>query len=169
MNRRAGRLSRLSDWLQTRERGAMADRLFTQGLAQDVKEYRQQTGDRKIDADLLRLQRYQQVIDGNRALGISLPEDAPGNTVRQPSPPQDPLAMPATPSDGAWDLWRRLCNNPHHHRPHRSADRSRAQTRIFPQCQRHRAKGLGASGGVYTRARVIIIRRADAVGRLWRS
>ncbi|MCP3380503.1 hypothetical protein NLM31_09060 [Bradyrhizobium sp. CCGUVB4N] len=112
VNRRAGRLSRLSDWLQTRERRAMADRLFTQGLAQDVKEYRQQTGDRKIDADLLRLQRYQQVIDGNRALGISLPEDAPGNTVRQPSPPQDPLAMPATPSGGAWDFWREVMQQP---------------------------------------------------------
>lgn len=53
VDRQARRLSRLSDWLQTRERGAMAGRLFTQGLAQDVKEYRQQTGDGKIDADLL--------------------------------------------------------------------------------------------------------------------
>lgn len=112
VNRQASRLSRLSDWLQTRERGAMAGRFFTQGLAQDVKEYRQQTGDGKIDADLLRLQRYQQVVDANQALGLGPPEDAAGNTVRQPSPPQDPLAMPATPSDGAWDLWREVMQQP---------------------------------------------------------
>ncbi|WP_246738298.1 hypothetical protein [Bradyrhizobium sp. CCBAU 051011] len=115
VDRRARRLYRLSDWLKTREKGAMAGRLNDDGLAQDVKEYRNQTGDSKIDADLLRLRRYQQVLEANRALGLAPPESAPplaGEGARQPGSPQELPATPATPSEGAWDWFRHQMQDP---------------------------------------------------------
>ncbi|WP_235977263.1 hypothetical protein [Bradyrhizobium archetypum] len=115
VDRRARRLYRLSDWLQTREKGAMAGRLNDNGLAQDVEEYRNQTADSKIDADLLRLRRYQQVLEANRALGLAPPESAPplaAEGARQPGSPQELPATPATPSEGAWDWFRNQMQEP---------------------------------------------------------
>ncbi|XSC42298.1 hypothetical protein ACF1BQ_027990 [Bradyrhizobium sp. RDT10] len=115
IDRQARRLSRLSDWLQTREKGAMAGRLNDDGLAQDVEEYRNQTADTKINADLLRLRRYQQVLEANRALGLPPPESArplAGEGARQPGSPQELPATPATPSEGAWDWFRNQMQEP---------------------------------------------------------
>ncbi|WOH52898.1 MULTISPECIES: hypothetical protein [unclassified Bradyrhizobium] len=115
VDRQARRLSRLSDWLQTREKGAMAGRLNDNGLAQDVEEYRNQTADTKINADLLRLRRYQQVLEANRALGLPPPESArplAGEGARQPGSPQELPATPATPSEGAWDWFRNQMQEP---------------------------------------------------------
>ncbi|KRR18287.1 hypothetical protein CQ13_35315 [Bradyrhizobium retamae] len=115
VDRQARRLSRLSDWLQTREKGAMAGRLNDDGLAQDVEEYRNQTADTKINADLLRLRRYQQVLEANRALGLPPPESArplAGEGARQPGSPQEVPATPATPSEGAWDWFRNQMQEP---------------------------------------------------------
>ncbi|KRQ94253.1 hypothetical protein CQ10_34355 [Bradyrhizobium valentinum] len=115
VDRQARRLSRLSDWLQTREKGAMAGRLNDNGLAQDVEEYRNQTADTKINADLLRLRRYQQVREANRALGLPPPESArplAGEGARQPGSPQELPATPATPSEGAWDWFRNQMQEP---------------------------------------------------------
>ncbi|GLR91151.1 hypothetical protein [Bradyrhizobium iriomotense] len=115
VDRQARRLYRLSDWLQTREREAMAGRLFTAGLTQDVEAYRQETKDSKINADLLRLGRYQQVLDANRALGLHPPVDAPplfGEGAQEPGPPQELPATPATPSSGAWGVFREAMREP---------------------------------------------------------
>ncbi|ANW02787.1 hypothetical protein [Bradyrhizobium icense] len=115
VDRRARRLYRLSDWLQTRERGAMAGRLNDAGLAKDVEEYERETEDTKINADLLRLQRYQQVLEANRALGLAPPESAPpfaAEGARQPASPQELPATPATPSEGAWDWFRNQMRDP---------------------------------------------------------
>ncbi|WP_439406773.1 hypothetical protein ACNJX9_35615 [Bradyrhizobium sp. DASA03076] len=115
VDRQARRLYRLSDWLQAREREAMAGRLFTTGLTQDVEAYRQETKDSKINADLLRLKRYQQVLDANRALGLQPPVDAPplfGEDAQQPGPPQEFPATPATPSSGAWAVFREAMREP---------------------------------------------------------
>ncbi|WP_407175507.1 hypothetical protein [Bradyrhizobium sp. STM 3562] len=106
IDRLARRLFRLSDWLRSSHRSAIADRLFTAGLTQDVEEYRQETGDGKINADLLRLGRYQQVLEANRALGLNPPEDAAspaGQGGPEASSPQELPATPATPSAGAWN------------------------------------------------------------------
>ncbi|WP_244608769.1 hypothetical protein [Bradyrhizobium algeriense] len=115
VDRQARRLSRLSDWLQTREKGAMAGRLNDNGLAQDVEQYRNQTADTKINADLLRLRRYQQVREANRALGLPPPESArplAGEGARQPGSPQELPATPATPSEGAWEWFRNQMQEP---------------------------------------------------------
>ncbi|MGY3622335.1 hypothetical protein [Bradyrhizobium sp. USDA 10063] len=115
VDRQARRLSRLSDWLQTHEKGAMAGRLFTDGLAQDVEEYKNKTEDTKINADLLRLRRYQQVVEANRALGLLPPEEArplAGEGARQPGSAQELPATPATPSAGAWDYLREQMQEP---------------------------------------------------------
>lgn len=105
IDRQARRLSRLSDWLQSHHKQAIAGRLFTAGLTQDVEEYRHEIEDSRIDADLLRLGQYQQVLEANRALGLHPPEHAaqPAEGARQAYEPQELLVMPATPSGGAWD------------------------------------------------------------------
>lgn len=103
IDRQARRLSRLSDWLQSHHRQPLAGRLFTAGLTQDVEEYRHETEDGKINADLLRLGLYQQILEANRALGAHPPEDAgppAGEGARLAASPQEP---PSTPSGGAWD------------------------------------------------------------------
>ncbi|QOZ36299.1 hypothetical protein [Bradyrhizobium sp. CCBAU 53421] len=106
IDRQARRMSRLSEWLRTHDKQAIAGRLFTSGLDQDVAEYRQETDDGKIKADLLRLGRYQQILEANRALGLHPAEDA-GQPVaegaRRAYSPQEVPATPATPSAGAWD------------------------------------------------------------------
>ncbi|WP_316397018.1 hypothetical protein [Bradyrhizobium sp. 33ap4] len=104
-DRQARRLSRLSDWLRSHHRPAMADRLFTPELAQDVEAYKQETQDSKINPDLLRLGRYQQILEANRALGLD-PEDGgqlAGEGAAHAHLPQELPATPATPSAGAWD------------------------------------------------------------------
>ncbi|AGS25276.1 hypothetical protein [Rhizobium etli] len=110
VNRQARRLSRLSDWLQRNDRGAMAGRLFTHGLAQDVETYKQQTEDSKIKPDLLRLRRYQQMLDANQAVGLPPPpQEVPlvgREGARQPASLQESASMPATPSEGAWAWFR---------------------------------------------------------------
>ncbi|MBB4189011.1 hypothetical protein GGE07_005690 [Sinorhizobium terangae] len=108
VDRQARRLARLSDWLERHQRGAMAGRLFTHGLAQDVEEYKQQTGDSKIKPDLLRLQRYQQVVDANQALELP----PPGQAYLPAEPPQELPPMPDTPSEGAWSLFREQMHGP---------------------------------------------------------
>ncbi|MGX9432591.1 hypothetical protein [Bradyrhizobium sp. LeoA1S1] len=115
VDRHARRLYRLSDWLQTRDKGAMAGRLNDDGLTRDVEQYRQQTEDTKINADLLRLRRYQQVLEANRALGLPPPEHArplAGEGARQNASPQELPATPATPSAGAWDWFREAMQEP---------------------------------------------------------
>ncbi|MGY3591717.1 hypothetical protein ACVIF9_010394 [Bradyrhizobium sp. USDA 4350] len=105
IDRQTRRMFRLSEWLQTHDRQPIADRLSTPGLAQDVEEYKQETKDSKINADLLRLGLYQQILEANRALGLPPPED-PGQSsaeaARQAHSPQELPATPATPSAGAW-------------------------------------------------------------------
>ncbi|MGY4473518.1 hypothetical protein ACVILL_000932 [Bradyrhizobium sp. USDA 3364] len=105
IDRQTRRMFRLSEWLQTHDRQPIADRLSTPGLAQDVEEYKQETKDSKINADLLRLGLYQQILEANRALGLPPPED-PGQpsaeAARQAHSPQELPATPATPSAGAW-------------------------------------------------------------------
>ncbi|WP_456659900.1 hypothetical protein [Bradyrhizobium sp. JR3.5] len=106
VDRRVRRLSRLSEWLQTHDKQPMAGRLFTPEFAQDVEKYRHQTGDSQINPDLLRLGRYQQILEANRALGLQPPEDAGqpfGEAARQAHSPQELPATPATPSAGAWN------------------------------------------------------------------
>ncbi len=115
VDRQARRLYRLSDWLQTREKGAMAGQLNDDGLTRDVEQYRQQTEDTKINADLLRLRRYQQVLEANRALGLPPPEDARPFAeagAQQPASPQELPVTPATPSAGAWDWFREQMQEP---------------------------------------------------------
>ncbi|WP_026202756.1 hypothetical protein [Bradyrhizobium sp. WSM2793] len=106
IDRQARRMSRLSEWLQTHDRPPIAGRLSTPGLAQDVEEYRHETDDSKINADLVRLGQYEQILEANRALGLRPPEN-PGQpsweAARQPHSLQEPPATPATPSAGAWD------------------------------------------------------------------
>ncbi|WP_027577619.1 hypothetical protein [Bradyrhizobium sp. WSM1743] len=106
IDRQTRRMFRLSEWLQTHDRQPIAGRLSTPGLAQDVEEYKHETGDSKINADLVRLGLYQQILEANRALGLPPPED-PGQpsaeAARQAHSPQDPPATPATPSAGAWE------------------------------------------------------------------
>ncbi|WP_235999220.1 hypothetical protein [Bradyrhizobium uaiense] len=105
IDRQTRRMFRLSEWLQMHDRQPIADRLSTPGLAQDVEEYKQETKDSKINADLLRLGLYQQILEANRALGLPPPED-PGQpsaeAARQAHSPQELPATPATPSAGAW-------------------------------------------------------------------
>ncbi|MET3583631.1 hypothetical protein ABID19_006696 [Mesorhizobium robiniae] len=123
VDRQARRLSRLSDWLQGHGRGAMAGRLFTHGLAQDVEEYKQQAEDTKIKPDLLRLQRYQQVLDANQMLGLT--------PARQPASSQELPPMPASPSEGAWTLLREHMQEPASWSPapHRGPQPSSSQER----------------------------------------
>ncbi|MBB4263656.1 hypothetical protein [Bradyrhizobium sp. CIR3A] len=106
IDRQARRMSRLSEWLQTHDRPPIAGRLSTPGLAQDVEEYRHETDDSKINADLVKLGQYEQILEANRALGLRPPEN-PGQpsweAARQPHSLQEPPATPATPSAGAWD------------------------------------------------------------------
>ncbi|UWU75674.1 hypothetical protein N2603_37670 [Bradyrhizobium huanghuaihaiense] len=106
IDRQARRMSRLSEWLQTHDRPPMAGRLSTPALVQDVEEYRRETHDSKINADLVKLARYEQILEANRALGLRPPED-PGQpsweAARQPLALQNPPATPARPSAGAWD------------------------------------------------------------------
>jgi len=106
IDRQTRRMFRLSEWLQTHDRPPIAGRLSTPGLAQDVEEYRRETDDRKINADLVRLGQYEQILEANRALGLRPPED-PGQpsveAARQAHSPQELPATPATPSAGAWE------------------------------------------------------------------
>ncbi|MCC8972019.1 hypothetical protein H8B01_16525, partial [Bradyrhizobium sp. Cham227] len=106
IDRQTRRMFRLSEWLQTHDRQPIAGRLSTPGLARDLEEYTQESKDSKINADLLRLGRYQQILEANRALGLPPPED-PGQpsveAARQAHSPQQLPATPATPSAGAWD------------------------------------------------------------------
>jgi len=106
IDRHARRMSRLSDWLQTHDRPPMAGRLSTPAFVRDVEEYRRETGDSKINADLVKLGLYQQILEANRALGLPPPED-PGQpsreAARQPHSLQEAPATPASPSAGAWD------------------------------------------------------------------
>ncbi|WP_244485092.1 hypothetical protein [Bradyrhizobium tropiciagri] len=105
IDRQTRRMFRLSEWLQTHDRQPIADRLSTPGLAQDVEEYKQETKDSKINADLLRLGLYQQILEANRALGLPPPEDLgqpSAEAARQAHSPQELPATPATPSAGAW-------------------------------------------------------------------
>ncbi|WP_174551897.1 hypothetical protein [Sinorhizobium saheli] len=115
VDRHARRLCRLSDWLQTRKKGAMAGRLNDDALAQDIEQYKHQTADTKIKSDLLRLRRYQQVLEANRALGLPLPEGArplAGEGAREPRWLQELPATPSTPSEGAWDWLREQMQDP---------------------------------------------------------
>ncbi|WP_225175205.1 hypothetical protein [Bradyrhizobium sp. NBAIM02] len=109
IDRQARRMSKLSEWLQTHDRPPMAGRLSAPAFVRDLEEYRLETNDKKINADLVKLGRYQQILEANRALGLRPPED-PGQTsreaARQPHAVQDPPATPGSPSAGTWD-WRR--------------------------------------------------------------
>ncbi|MCP1835313.1 hypothetical protein J2R76_003650 [Bradyrhizobium sp. USDA 4532] len=105
IDRQTRRMFRLSEWLQTHDRQPIAGRLSTPGLAQDLAEYTQETEDSKINADLVRLGLYQQILEANRALGLPPPEDAgqpSGLAAPQAHSPQEFPATPATPSAGAW-------------------------------------------------------------------
>ncbi|MGY4189677.1 hypothetical protein [Bradyrhizobium sp. USDA 4459] len=106
IDRQTRRMFRLSEWLQTNDRPPIAGRLSTPGLAQDVEAYKRQTEDSKISADLVRLGRYQQILEANRALGLPPPQD-PGHpaaeAARQARSPRELPATPATPSAGAWE------------------------------------------------------------------
>ncbi|MHC2253473.1 hypothetical protein ACVILK_003165 [Bradyrhizobium embrapense] len=105
IDRQTRRMFRLSEWLQTHDRQPIAGRLSTPGLVQDVEEYKQETKDGKINADLVRLGHYQQILEANRALGLPPPEDAgqpSGGATPQAHSPQEFPATPATPSAGAW-------------------------------------------------------------------
>ncbi|WGD50958.1 hypothetical protein QA641_36150 [Bradyrhizobium sp. CB1650] len=106
IDRQTRRMFRLSEWLQTHDRHPISGRLSTPGLAQDVGEYKQETGDSKINADLVRLGRYKQILEANRALGLPPPED-PGQpsaeAARQAHSSQELPSTPATPSAGAWE------------------------------------------------------------------
>ncbi|WFU23381.1 hypothetical protein QA649_35930 [Bradyrhizobium sp. CB1717] len=106
IDRQTRRMFRLSEWLLTHDRQPIAGRLSTPGLAEDVEEYKHETGDSKINADLVRLGLFQQILEANRALGLPPPED-PGQpsaeAARQAHSPQELPATPATPSAGAWD------------------------------------------------------------------
>ncbi|MBH5372239.1 hypothetical protein HZZ16_29880 [Bradyrhizobium sp. CNPSo 4016] len=105
IDRQTRRMFRLSEWLQTHGRRPIAGRLSTPGLAQDVEEYKRETGDSKINADLVRLGRYQQILEANRALGLPPPEEGQpfAEPARQAHSPQELPATPATPSAGAWE------------------------------------------------------------------
>ncbi|MFQ3459695.1 hypothetical protein PMN64_41190 [Bradyrhizobium sp. UFLA01-814] len=74
VDRQARRPSRLSDWLQTQNGGAMAGRLLTNGFASDVRAYKRETQETKLYPDLRRLGQYQQILDANRGLGLPPPE-----------------------------------------------------------------------------------------------
>ncbi|MGY4230470.1 hypothetical protein ACVMIH_007831 [Bradyrhizobium sp. USDA 4503] len=105
IDRQTRRMFRLSEWLQTHDRPPIAGRLSTPGLVQDVEEYKQETKDGKINADLVRLGLYQQILEANRALGLPPPEYAgqPSEVAApQAHSPQEFPATPATPSAGAW-------------------------------------------------------------------
>ncbi|KWV55254.1 hypothetical protein AS156_06170 [Bradyrhizobium macuxiense] len=114
VDRQARRLSRLSDWLQTQNRGAMAGRLSTNGFASDVEAYKRETQETKLDPDLRRLGQYQQVLDANRGLGVPPPEAHAGGRadVQEYGAPHALPATPATPSEGAWDLFREAIYGP---------------------------------------------------------
>ncbi|WP_244547344.1 hypothetical protein [Bradyrhizobium sp. Gha] len=106
IDRQTRRMFRLSDWLRTHDRQPIAGRLSPPGLAQDVEQYKRETGDGKITPDLVRLGRYQQVLQANSALGLPPPQD-PGQpfaeVAGQADSPQELPATPATPSVGAWE------------------------------------------------------------------
>ncbi|TWB92991.1 hypothetical protein FBZ93_11130 [Bradyrhizobium macuxiense] len=114
VDRQARRLSRLSDWLQTQNRGAMAGRLSTNGFARDVEAYKRETQETKLDPDLRSLGQYQQVLDANRGLGLPPPEAHSGGRtgVQEYGVPHALPATPATPSEGAWDLLRETIYGP---------------------------------------------------------
>jgi len=105
VDRQARRLYRLSEWLQARNLGPIAGRLFTDGLSGDVEDYKRETQDTKIGPDLVRLGQYQQVLDANRALGLPPAEGAPpfAREGAQRSAPRELPATPVTPSAGAWN------------------------------------------------------------------
>ncbi|WP_456840515.1 hypothetical protein [Bradyrhizobium sp. USDA 4486] len=106
IDRQTRRMFRLSEWLQTNGRQPIAGRLSTPGLAQDVEEYKRETKDSKINADLVRLGLYQQILEANRALGLPPPEDPDQPSAEAARPahsPQELPATPATPSAGAWE------------------------------------------------------------------
>ncbi|MEY9590806.1 hypothetical protein ABIA06_003097 [Bradyrhizobium yuanmingense] len=106
IDRQARRMYRLSEWLKTHDRPPIAGRLSTPTLDRDVEKYRRETKDSKIKPDLVRLGRYEQIMEANRALGLRPPED-PGQpsweAARQPHSLQESPATPATPSERAWD------------------------------------------------------------------
>jgi type III effector protein XopD len=106
IDRQARRMSKLSEWLRTHDRPPMAGRLSTPAFVRDLEEYRRETNDKKINADLVKLGGYEQILEANRALGLRPPED-PGQpsweAARQPHALQGPPATPASPSAGAWD------------------------------------------------------------------
>ncbi len=108
VDRQARRLSRLSDWLQTQNRGAMAGRLSTNGFASDVEGYKRETQETKLDPDLRRLGQYQQVLDVNRGLGVPSPEAHSGGRagMQECGAPHALPATSATTSEEAWDLLR---------------------------------------------------------------
>ncbi|TWB47860.1 hypothetical protein FBZ94_11734 [Bradyrhizobium sacchari] len=106
IDRQARRMSRLSEWLQKHDRPPMAGRLSTPGLDRDVEEYRRETKDSKIKPDLVRLGRYEQILEANRSLGLPPPQNPAQpfyEAARQTRSLQEPPATPATPSAGAWD------------------------------------------------------------------
>ncbi|WP_407185225.1 hypothetical protein [Bradyrhizobium centrosematis] len=106
IDRQTRRMFRLSEWLQTHNRQPIAGRLSTPGLARDVEEYKHETGDTKINADLMRLGRFQQMHRANRALGLAPPRDLGHPAVeaaRQARLPNELPATPPTPSAGAWE------------------------------------------------------------------
>ncbi|UVO40616.1 hypothetical protein KUL72_30030 [Bradyrhizobium arachidis] len=106
IERQARRMSRLSEWLQTHDRPPMAGRFSTPGLDRDVEEYRRETKDSKIKPDLVRLSKYEQILEANRRLGLQPPQgptQASYEAALQTGSLQEPPATPAIPSAGAWD------------------------------------------------------------------
>ncbi|MCW2225049.1 hypothetical protein M2232_008581 [Bradyrhizobium japonicum] len=99
IDRQARRMSKLSEWLRTHDRPPMAGRLSTPAFVRDLEEYRRETNDKKINADLVKLGGYEQILEANRALGLRPPED-PGQpsweAARQPHALQGPPATPAS-------------------------------------------------------------------------
>ncbi|NOJ50156.1 hypothetical protein [Bradyrhizobium archetypum] len=111
-------LRQFSAWLQATQKASITGRVENlEALRAEADEF---AGDDVRLRNLLRtalprLRQYQQAVEANRALGLGPPEQAgslAGQGAPQPSSLQELAATPATPSEGAWDWFREVMQEP---------------------------------------------------------
>ncbi|MBA1142409.1 Ulp1 family isopeptidase [Mesorhizobium neociceri] len=90
---------KFSDWLQTKEKGSSGSDQLQRSLQADHAQF---TAEGNNSASLDRLAQYLQVVDANEALGLQ--------------------ELPATPSEGAWDLLRELWSSAQPDQPREMRD-----------------------------------------------
>ncbi|MGZ2403031.1 hypothetical protein [Rhizobium ruizarguesonis] len=119
------RLYEFGGWLRTNNRGAMADRLSTPGLTQDVKEYAREIKVKIKAEPLLRgLQKYKEKLDASMPspsaedwnyLREQMQEPAswpPADLGPQPGSSYELAPFPASASDGDWNQYGEYMQEP---------------------------------------------------------